>query len=468
MQADAVAEMQSFSSALFAVAALFFGPAGRASEVVVPDAARPWQPVALELSRAAQAGTNGFHRLLWFCDQFGPRFSGTTNLDAALSWMQAELVRDGFDDVRTEPVQVPHWVRGEAALHLLAPVSRPLHVVALGGSIATPPDGIRAEVVIVGSFEELRQRQADAKGRIVLFNFPFTDYGTDIPFRARGAIEAAKAGALASLIRPLTPFSLQTLHTGAMRYQQGVPQIPHAAVTLEDAQLLQRWTDRGQRPVVQLHLTCQTLPDVPSCNVLAEIRGRDKPQELVVLGGHTDSWDLSPGAMDDAGGSIAAWEAARLILELRRPPRRTIRLVFWVNEENGLRGARAYHTHHLHELDRHTVAIEADLGVFAPTGFSFSGGARGRAQLQQITPLLAPVAPLQIVPGEGAADTRPLQVAGVPVMELLTQPDRYFWYHHTAADTPDKVDLAEFNRCVATLAVMTYVLADQPERLAAD
>lgn len=420
------------------------------------------------VTRLVQAATNspvGFRRLEYLCDAFGPRFSGTTNLEAALDWILAEMQRDGLEKVRGEPVSVPHWVRGPASLDLVAPRVQPLHLLALGGSVGTPPDGITAEVLVVRDYDELKARAAEAKGKIVLYNFSFTGYGSGLPYRTRGASEAAKVGAVASLIRSLTGFSLQTPHTGMMRYEAGVPQIPHAALSVEDALLLQRWHDRGERVVVRLALEAQTLPDRPSRNVLAELTGREKPDEFVVLGGHSDSWDVAPGAMDDAGGCLAAWEAVRLLHELGLRPRRTLRVVLWVNEENGLRGARAYAAEHAAELTNHVLAIESDIGVFRPEGFSFHGVEAARGLVQEIANLLGETGATRVIEGGGGADTSPLLDKGVPVMELQTAHEKYFWYHHTRADTLDKLDRHEFNLCVASLAAMAYIVADLPARL---
>jgi carboxypeptidase Q len=456
-------------SLLLALGALFTAHPLAAAEPV-PSPAPVFDPAPYRdaVARIVQAATNnpaGFERLARFCDTFGPRFSGTTNLEAALDWALAQMRRDGLENVRSEEVLVPRWVRGAESVELLEPHPRPLHALALGGSVGTPPDGLTAEVLCVRTFDELQRRAAEARGRIVLFNYAFTGYGSGLPYRTRGAVEAARVGARASLIRSVTGFSLQSPHTGMMRYEDGVPRIPHVALALEDAALVQRWADRGERVVLRLRLASATLPDTPSRNLLAEWRGRQRPDEFVVVGGHSDSWDVAPGAMDDAGGCFAAWEAVRLLQRLDLRPRRTVRLVWWVNEENGLRGARTYRTNHTAELDRHVLAVESDIGVFQPTGFSFGGTPAARAQAAAIARLLTDTGATEVTEGGGGADTSPLLAAGVPVMELLTKADRYFWYHHTAADTVDKLDPAEFDRCVAALAALVYIVADLPAAL---
>jgi carboxypeptidase Q len=338
-------------------------------------------------------------------------------------------------------------------------------MLGLGNSVATPADGITAEVLVVGSFEELERRAAEAAGRIVVFDVPFTSYGETVRYRAFGASAAARAGAVAALVRSVTPFSLQTPHTGMMIYEDGVPRIPTAAITVEDAQLLHRMQERGDTPRVTLRMAARSLPPAESRNVVAELRGREHPDEIVLVGGHIDSWDVGQSAMDNAGGAVASWEALRLLHRLGLQPRRTIRVVLWTDEEQGGRGARAYRDHYRAELDRHSVVIEADGGVFTPTGFGFTGSNAARATVNGIASLLATIDAADIGPRGGGADAAPLMQLGVPGMSLDVAGERYFWYHHSEADTIDKLDADEFNRCVAALAVMAYMIAELPELL---
>jgi carboxypeptidase Q len=317
----------------------------------------------------------------------------------------------------------------------------------------------------VNSFDELKARSDEARGKIVLLNAPFTSYGKTVTYRVVGAVAAARAGAVASLIRSVTPFSLRTPHTGQMRYDPEVPQIPHAAITVEDAEMLQRLQERGERIEVVLKMEAQTLPDVISRNVMAEIVGWEHPEEVVVLGGHIDSWDVGQGAMDDGGGSVAAWEVIRLLHALGLRPRRTVRAVMWTNEENGLRGARAYREAHLEELNDHILAIESDGGVFKPLGFGFSGSDEAYQIVREIGALLDRIDAGEITRGGGGADIGPIMKEGMPGMGLRVDGERYFWYHHTDADTIDKLDPREMAECVAAMAVMAYVVADIPERL---
>ncbi len=427
--------------------------------------AEQYRAVADRIISAALQDSSAYARLTELVDRFGSRFSGSKSLERALDWILEQMEEDGLQNVRGEEVMVPHWVRGEEAAQLLEPRTKELPMLGLGGSVGTPPGGITAEVLVVESFDELTERAEEARGRIVLFNAPWRGYGTTVQYRSRGAVEAARVGAVASLIRSVTPYSMSTPHTGAMRYSDGVVRIPHAAITAEDAGMLQRMQDRGERIVIRLSMEAETLPETPSRNVMAEIKGSEKPEEVVVLGGHIDSWDVGQGAMDDGGGSVAAWEAVKLLKRLGLTPRRTVRVVLWTNEENGLRGGNAYRDMHRDELDTHVLAIESDAGVFAPRGFSFTGSEAAFAVLQQIGTLLGSIDASEIIRGGSGADIGPIVREGVPGMGLRVDETRYFWYHHTDADTIDKLDPREMAMCVAAMAVVTYVVADLEDRL---
>jgi len=423
------------------------------------------QANARRLIDAALGDSAAYERLEELVDRFGPRFSGSVALERAIDWILDEMAEDGLEEVRGEEVLVPRWVRGEESLTLLQPYARELPLLGLGGSVGTPPGGLRAEVLVVASFDELERRAEEARGRIVLFDVPFTSYGETVQYRLRGAVAAARAGAAASLIRSVTPYSMQTPHTGTMNYEEGVPRIPHAAITVEDALVLRRLQERGTRVELHLKMEAQTFPDAPSRNVVAELRGREHPEEVVVLGGHIDSWDVGQGAMDDGGGSVAAWEAVRLMKALGIRPRRTVRVVLWTNEENGLRGATAYRDTYARAVEDHVLAIESDSGVFDPLGFGFTGTDAAFQVVRRVGRLLEPIGAGQVTRGGGGADIGPLMAEGVPGMGLRVDGSRYFWYHHTAADTIDKLDPREMAECVAAMAVMAYVVADLPQRL---
>ncbi|HJU65564.1 MAG TPA: M28 family metallopeptidase [Gemmatimonadaceae bacterium] len=424
-----------------------------------------YRAAADSLIRAALADSFAYRRLAELTDRFGARFSGTPSLESAIDWVLAQMRSDGLENVRGEPVMVPRWVRGEESLELVQPRRKRMPLLGLGGSVATPRGGITGEVMVVESFEELTARGAEARGKIVLYDVPFTTYGATVRYRANGAIEAARVGAIAMLLRSVTPYSMQTPHTGSLRYDSTVTRIPAAAITVEDAQLIHRLRDRGERVVVTLRMSARQLPDVQSRNVVAEIRGRERPGEVVVIGGHIDSWDVGQGAMDDGGGSVVAWEAVRLMHRLGLRPRRTVRVVLWTNEENGLRGANSYRDAHASELDNHVLAIESDAGVFKPRGFGFTGSDSAYAIVREVGALLAGIEADTVARGGGGADIGPIMQRGVPGMGLQVDGTRYFWYHHTDADTMDKLDPREVALCVATMAVMAYVVADLPERL---
>lgn len=428
----------------------------------IPDAIRA---DARRLIEAATADTAAWLRLAELTDRFGPRLSGSENLERAIDWILMEMQKDGLENVHPEPVMVPHWVRGEEWATLVSPRETKLHMLGLGGSVATPEAGIEADVLVVGSFEELERRAAEAVGKIVLFDVPFTSYGQTVQYRTNGAVAAARAGAVASLIRSVGPYGMQTPHTGVMQYQDGVPRIPHAAVSMEDAMMMRRMQERGDPVRVRLVMSARTLPDAESRNVVAEIRGRELPHEVVVIGGHIDSWDVGTGAMDDAGGCVAAWEALRLMKELGLRPRRTVRVVLWTNEENGLRGATAYRDAHLDEIEDHVLAIESDAGVFDPVGFGYSGPEAGFAIVEEIGRLLEVIDAGSVTRGGGGADIGPIMQLGVPGMGLQVDGSRYFWYHHSDADTVDKLDPVHVAESVAAMAVMAYVAAELPERI---
>ncbi|HET7229472.1 MAG TPA: M20/M25/M40 family metallo-hydrolase [Longimicrobium sp.] len=421
---------------------------------------------ANRLIQAALTDTMGWSRLATLVDRFGPRLSGSQALESTIDWSLELMRRDGLQNVRGEPVMVPHWVRGEESAELLTPRSLPLHMIGLGGSVGTPPGGITADVIVVTSEDELKARGAEARGKIILFDVPFTTYGQTVRWRALGAAAAARAGASAALIRSVSSFSMQNPHTGSTRYiDTTVARVPIAAVSVEDAMMLHRMQNRGERIRVRLSMGARTLPDAPSRNVVAEIVGRERPDEVVVISGHLDSWDVGTGAMDDAGGAVAAWEAVRLMQRLGLHPRRTVRVVMWTNEENGLRGGTGYRDAHRAQMDKHMLAIESDNGVFRPNGFRFVGSDAALGPLRQIARLLEPIGATMMDKGEGEADIGPMLALGVPGLGLDVDGTKYFWYHHSSADTIDKLDPQEFAKCVAAMAVAAYVVADMPGTL---
>ncbi|HET6974578.1 MAG TPA: M28 family metallopeptidase [Pyrinomonadaceae bacterium] len=424
-----------------------------------------YRAAAARIIGAALTSDRAYSRLAHLTDHIGNRLSGSQNLERGIEWAISEMKRDGLDNVCGEKVMVPHWVRGEESLEMLAPVPRKLQMLGLGNSVGTPAEGITAEVVVVRNFEELDRLGEQVRGKIVVYNAPYVNYGATVEYRVRGASRAARYGAVAALVRSITPVSLQTPHTGAMNYDPNQPKIPTAAVTIEVAEFLQRMNDRGDHPRLRLKMEAKFLPDAESANVIAELKGSEKPDEIVLISGHFDSWDVGQGAHDDGGGCIVAWEAARLLKELGLKPRRTIRVVLWTNEENGLRGGNAYRDAYRADVAKHILAIESDSGVYRPEGFGLAATAplQVRSNMIEIARLLSGIGADQIAADGGGADIGPMMREGVIGASLDVDGAHYFDIHHTQADTLDKVNPRELALCVATMAVMAYVVADLPE-----
>lgn len=439
----------------------------------------PYKTPATRLIAESRLNDFGWRRLAELTDTFGPRVSGSEALEKAIDWAVATMKKDGFDNVRKEPVMVPKWVRGRESLELIEPIRQPLVMLGLGNSIGTPPAGIEADLLVVKNFDDLTAHAASAQGRIVLFNIPFTNYGETVVYRRDGASRAAKFGAVASLVRSVGPQGLRTAHTGAMVYAADAPKIPAAAVPTEDADRFQRLSDRGVRVRLKLTMEAHFDPDAQSHNVIGEITGRELPNEVVVIGGHLDSWDVGSGATDDGGGCIATWEALRLMKKLNLHPRRTVRVVLFTNEENGGRGGEGYRDAHKAELANHVAIMESDGGIFDPTGFGFtfdpaksgkSGGDEATRTLKAIATLLAAIRPeAASIQGQGGgSDIEPAGVAGnIPMLSHVASGD-YFLIHHTQADTIARITPKQVSDNAAAIAIMTYVIADLPGRLKAN
>jgi carboxypeptidase Q len=425
-----------------------------------------YREVALKLTQAATADTFAWQRLAELTDTFGSRLSGSDNLARAIAWSAATMKKDGLDNVRTERVMVPKWVRGAESAAIVDPPRHPLQILGLGGTVPTPAGGIEADVLTVQSFDELRGRPGDAKGKIVLFNAPFTNYGDTVTYRTGGARLASQFGAVAVLVRAIGPVGLRTPHTGSVTYGSDTPAIPAAAITAEDASRIARLTASGRRVRVALSLESRNEPDAESANVVGEIRGRERPDEIVLLGGHIDSWDVGSGASDDGVGCIVTWEALRLMKKLGLQPRRTVRLVLFTNEENGLRGAAAYGDKYASTAANHVFALESDSGVFWPSVLGFSGSAGARMVARDIMSLLTPLGFGDMVAGGGGADIGPISQAGnVPTMAYIGEATKYFTIHHTAADTVERIAPEDVSRAAAAIAIVSYVVAEMPERL---
>jgi hypothetical protein len=425
---------------------------------------------------AALVDDEGWKKLEYLTTRIGNRLSGSTGLERAIEWAAGAMKAEGLE-ARTQPAMVPHWVRGKESVEIVRPVARTLGMLGLGMSVGTPEDGITAPVVVVRDFDEL-----DALGRkavekkIVVYAVEWGGYGRTVQYRANGASRAAALGAVAVLVRSATGSSLYTPHTGTLSYASDQPRIPAAAITPEDAAWFLRMREAGEEVTVRLRMEAHQLPDAPSANVIAEIRGRELPNQIVVMGGHFDSWDVGQGAHDDGASCMAAWEALTLLHRLGLQPRRTLRVVLWTNEENGTAGGKAYRAALGDDVSSHVAAIEMDGGCERPIGFGFSPPGvkedakderyeRGYRMLTEIGALFETLDASAVARHGGGTDIGPLTDDGVPGLSLNTVGEHYFDWHHTNGDTLDKVDPHDFRKAVALLGVMGFVLADMPETL---
>ena len=439
-----------------------------------PAAARRPKPVQVDLAataelvvgRALAARAETWAKMVELCDDIGHRLTGSPQLEAATIWARDRMAADGLA-ARLEPVPVRAWIRGEESLTLLGDHPRRLPMLGLGNSVGTPDGAIEAEVVVASGFDALT---SDAvAGKIVLYDAPWTGYGAGATFRVHGASNAAKHGAVAVLVRSVSPVSLATPHTGMLRYADDAPPIPGAAVDHETADQLARMVAMGKRPRVRLQMGARFGPDTTSANVIGELRGRERPEEVVVVGCHLDSWDVGQGAQDDAAGCVAAMETGRILASLPVRPRRTVRVVLYTNEENGLAGGRAYAEAHADEP--HAALIEMDIGAGRLLGYTVDArtggtaaddaaeGARILAALQPVLPLFAGLEPTFRLGGAGA-DIGPTVARGALGFGLDLDTTNYWPIHHTEADTLDKIDPAELQRDVAGMALLAFVMAE--------
>jgi carboxypeptidase Q len=441
----------------------------------------PEQIATMERLRdAAMTDRYTLDELRHLTDNIGPRLSGSPQAQQAVEYVAAEMRALGAE-VTLEKAMVPHWVRGLETGELTAwPGQAPnttqkIVLTALGGSVATPPEGITAPVVVVDNWQQLKALPAGAvKGKILLFNHKFDKelaaqgnglgaYIGGVVYRGAGPIAAASAGAVAVLVRSVGGADYRLPHTGMTQYAPNVPKIPAAAVTAEDAELLKNLT--GQGPVtMHLTLTPQTFADAPSFNVIADWKGKEHPEQMVVVSGHLDSWDLGTGAIDDGAGVVVSMEAVHLLKELGLHPKRTVRFVAWMSEEEGSEGAAAYMSDHKDVLANHVGAIEADMGADHPTGIYYAGKAELGQWLRPVSQVLDAIGEeaLQSTPETGE-DISGLTREGVPSFSPLPDSRYYFNYHHTAADTFDKVDPKHLNENAALMSVLAYALADSAE-----
>jgi carboxypeptidase Q len=420
---------------------------------------------------------DAYLKLQELCDDIGHRLSGSESLDQAIAWAQQSMKADGQENVRAEAVTIRKWVRGNESCQLLEPRPLRIDMLGLGGSVGTPTEGLTAEVIVVRDKNELDELPDEKiEGKIVVFNYPMpmysevagSGYGGTVVYRSNGAKWAAERGAVAALVRSVTAYSLVTPHTGAMRYSAETKKIPAAAISVEAAMMLKRFQDRGKQCKLCLKMEAEDQGEAQSANVVGEIVGSEKPDEIIVIGGHIDSWDVGQGAQDDGAGCVAAMEALNVIRKLGLKPKRTIRVVLWTNEENGLAGARSYLARHQNE--DHVAGIESDSGGFKPQGLSIDMEDETKEeiafqQLKSILKLLEPIGATRVVSSYSGADVGQLKRLGTACMGLQVDGRLYFNTHHTWADTVDKVNPKELTDCVATLAAAAYIFADIPNRL---
>lgn len=462
-----------------ALTAPLFAQSPPANPTPTPTVFAPETLAALpRLRDAALASDYAYRQTEYLCNNIGPRLSGSPQAQRAVEYVAEELRKLGLE-VKLEKVLVPHWVRGAETGFLtewtgMAPqTTQKVVLTALGGSVATPETGLTAEIVVVNNFDDLtalgREKVA---GKIVLFNVKFDQamaaqgqggpaYGQVSAYRGGGPSAASRLGAVGVLVRSAGGSQNRLAHTGSTRYAADAPKIPAAAVSYEDAELIAKLAALG-KVRMKLTLTPQTLPDAVSYNVVADLKGKEKPEEIVIVSGHLDSWDLGTGALDDAVGVAAAMQVAQVVKALKLQPRRTIRVIAWMNEENGLMGGRTYAQDHAAELSNHVAGIEMDLGAGHPLGFEVNGK-------KEILTMLAPVSQTlrsfganlsHTIEGAAGADLIPLAASGMPTFSPWYDERTYFNYHHTEADTFDKVNPRHLAENAAVLTVLSYALAD--------
>lgn len=435
-----------------------------------------------QLQKAALESDYAYRQVAHLANNIGPRLSGSAQAAKAVEYVAAELKTLGCE-VQLEKVMVPHWVRGEETAALVqfsgqAPgTTQKIVLCALGDSVATPKNGIEAQVLVVKNFDELKSMPREkVAGKIVLFTYPFDKqmaaegrafqaYGEAVAYRSDGPSAAARQGAVACLIRSVGGADYRLPHTGMTVYAKDAPKVPAGAVTAEDADLIVDLLRQG--PVkMKLVLTPETLPDIESANVIADIKGSEHPEQVVIVSGHLDSWDLGTGAIDDGAGVAVSMETANLIQKLRLKPKRTIRVIAWMNEENGEAGSKQYAKDHEKEIPNHFAAMETDGGAGHPIGVNIKGK-------PEVKKMFAPVANVLQESGAGildlvehcGADIEPLEKAGVPAFSPIQDSRFYFNYHHTAGDTLDKIVSKELAENSAVVAVVAYALANMEQPL---
>lgn len=427
-----------------------------------------------KLYSEALTSTESYEHLRYLTKQIGARLSGSPQAAAAVEWSRQLMEKMDLDTVYLQEVMVPHWVRGDKEVgrvlnsKLVGAVD--MNIAALGGSVGTGRQGLSAGVVEVQDFEELEKLgRKKVKGKIVFFNRPFDNthvytplaYGGAVDQRGGGPVAAAKLGAVGVLVRSMTNDIQDVPHTGSTRYEDGVEKIPAAAISTKGAEQLSNLLKDDTDLKFYMRMTPETLPDVLSYNVIGELRGTEKPDEIIVVGGHLDSWDIGEGAHDDGTGCMQAIEVLRLFTELGINPKRTVRAVLFMNEENGLRGGTKYAEVAKAKGEKHIAAIESDAGGFTPRGFGLEGSAAQVAKLKSWAPLLVPYGLTDLGAGHGGADIGPLKGQGtVALIGYKPDSQRYFDYHHTEIDVFENVNRREMQLGAAAMASLVYLISE--------
>ncbi|XP_031367886.1 carboxypeptidase Q-like isoform X3 [Apis dorsata] len=337
-----------------------------------------------------------WNELAYFTDMFGPRLSGSEVLEYSIDYVLNKSLEYGLENVHGEPVTVPRWIRGRESATLLKPRQLNIAILGLGTSVGTPPEGITAKAIVVDSFEELNSRKDEIPGKIVVYNQKFVSYDETVEYRTNGARQASKYGAVAALVRSVTPYSLYSPHTGQQMYSENVTEIPVASITIEDATLLRRMANRGEMLEINLKMEAKNLPCTVSRNAIADFQGSTNPEKIVVVSGHIDSWDVGQGAMDDGGGIFISWQAVKLLKHLNYRPRRTVRLIMWTAEEVGSLGALNFIKIHKSEQNNLQFVMESDAGTFAPLGIEYTGTDIVGCILQRIMNLCSPLGNMKV------------------------------------------------------------------------
>lgn len=429
-----------------------------------------YKKIADTFVSSALQNRTGYKWLKELCE-IGPRLGGSENSIKAIHWAKSKMIELGFDSVWLQPVMVPHWERGEkefCAIYEDKKLVKELNVLALGGSIATPENGIEANVIEVKSFDELKQKASDVKGKIVFFSRPldqglintFSGYAGAVDQRVYGAIEAAKYGAIGVVIRSVTTKYDNVPHTGVMLYVDSLPKIPAAAIGYLDSDFLSEKLKLNPELVLKLKMNCKTFEDAQSFNLIGEIKGTDFPDEVVMVGGHFDSWDVGCGAHDDGAGCVQSIEVLDLFKRLNIKPKRTIRCVLFINEENGSRGGIEYSKFAASSSEKHIAAIETDRGAFTPVGFNVDSDSITINKISGWLPIFEKASIEWIKKGGSGVDVSKIKNAKA-LLGFVPDDQRYMDVHHSANDVFEEVHPREFELGSAAMAVMVYLLSEE-------